>query len=101
MSVIAWIVLGLIAGFIGSKIVNRTGEGVLLDIVLGVVGAVVGGFLFQRFGMSGVSGVNLYSILVAVVGAVVVLILYHAIIRRRSLDAGAWRRRRIQEFRRP
>ncbi len=83
MSVIAWIVLGLIAGFIGSKIVNKTGEGVLLDIVLGVVGAVVGGFLFQRFGMAGVSGVNLYSILVAVVGAVVVLILYHAIIRRR------------------
>ena len=83
MSVIAWIVLGLIAGFIGSKIVNKTGEGVLLDIVLGVVGAVVGGFLFQRFGMAGVSGVNLYSILVAVVGAVVVLVLYHALFRRR------------------
>jgi uncharacterized membrane protein YeaQ/YmgE (transglycosylase-associated protein family) len=83
MSVIAWIVLGLIAGFIGSKIVNKTGEGVLLDIVLGVVGAVVGGFLFQKFGMAGVSGVNLYSILVAVVGAVVVLVLYHALVRRR------------------
>ena len=83
MSVIAWIVLGLIAGFLGSKIVNKTGEGVLLDIVLGIVGALVGGFLFQRFGMAGVSGVNLYSILVAVVGAVVVLLLYHAIFRRR------------------
>jgi uncharacterized membrane protein YeaQ/YmgE (transglycosylase-associated protein family) len=65
MSVIAWIVLGLIAGFVGSKIVNKTGEGVLLDIVLGIVGALVGGFLFQTFGMAGVSGVNLYSILVA------------------------------------
>ena len=77
MSFLAWIVLGLIAGFIGSKIVNRTGEGVLLDIVLGVVGAVVGGFLFNQFGAAGVSGVNLYSLLVAVVGAVLVLFLYH------------------------
>ena len=83
MSVIAWIVLGLIAGFIGSKIVNKTGEGVLLDIVLGVVGALVGGFLFEKFGMAGVSGVNLYSILVAVVGAVVVLLIYHMLFRRR------------------
>jgi uncharacterized membrane protein YeaQ/YmgE (transglycosylase-associated protein family) len=84
MSVIAWIVLGLIAGFIGSKIVNKSGEGILLDIILGIVGAVVGGYLFQTFGMAGVSGVNLYSILVAVVGAVVVLVLYHAIFRRRA-----------------
>jgi uncharacterized membrane protein YeaQ/YmgE (transglycosylase-associated protein family) len=83
MSIIAWIVLGLIAGFLGSKIVNKTGEGLLLDIVLGIVGALVGGFLFQTFGMAGVSGVNLYSILVAVVGAIVVLVLYHAVFRRR------------------
>jgi uncharacterized membrane protein YeaQ/YmgE (transglycosylase-associated protein family) len=82
MSFIAWIVLGLIAGFIASKVVNKSGEGVLLDIVLGVVGAVVGGYLFQTFGMAGVSGVNLYSILVAVVGAIVVLVIYHAIRRR-------------------
>ena len=81
MSILAWIVLGLIAGFIGSKIVNRTGEGALLDIVLGVVGAVVGGFLFNQFGAAGVSGLNLYSLLVAVVGAVVVLFLYHLVIR--------------------
>jgi uncharacterized membrane protein YeaQ/YmgE (transglycosylase-associated protein family) len=84
MSIIAWIVLGLIAGFIGSKIVNKTGEGLFLDIVLGIVGALVGGFLFQAFGMHGVSGVNLYSILVAVVGAIVVLVLYHALFRRRA-----------------
>jgi uncharacterized membrane protein YeaQ/YmgE (transglycosylase-associated protein family) len=82
MSFIAWIVLGLVAGFIASKIVNKSGEGFLLDIVLGVVGAVVGGYLFQTFGMAGVSGVNLYSILVAVIGAVVVLVIYHAIRRR-------------------
>ena len=84
MSVIAWIVLGLISGFIASKIVNKTGEGVVLDIVLGIVGAVIGGYLFQTFGMSGVTGVNIYSILVAVVGAIVVLFIYHALIHRRT-----------------
>jgi uncharacterized membrane protein YeaQ/YmgE (transglycosylase-associated protein family) len=51
MSYLAWIVLGLIAGFIGSKIVNRTGEGLMLDIVLGIVGAVVGGWLAGFFGL--------------------------------------------------
>jgi uncharacterized membrane protein YeaQ/YmgE (transglycosylase-associated protein family) len=84
MSFIAWIVLGLIAGFIASKLVNKTGEGVLLDVVLGIVGAVAGGWLFNTFGMAGVSGVNLYSILVAVVGAVVVLLIYHALSGRRA-----------------
>ena len=84
MSFIAWIVLGLVAGFIASKIVNKSGEGMLLDIILGVVGAVVGGYLFQTFGMPGVTGVNLYSILVAVVGAIVFLVLYHALFRRRG-----------------
>jgi len=81
MSFLAWIVLGLIAGFIGSKIVNKTGEGVVLDIILGIVGATVGGWLFNMFGARGVSGFNLYSLLVAVVGAVVVLVVYHAIRR--------------------
>jgi uncharacterized membrane protein YeaQ/YmgE (transglycosylase-associated protein family) len=85
MSLLAWIVLGLIAGFIGSKIVNNTGQGLLVDILLGVVGAVVGGFLFNQFGQPGVSGVNLYSLLVAVVGAVVVLWLYHALVGRRRV----------------
>jgi uncharacterized membrane protein YeaQ/YmgE (transglycosylase-associated protein family) len=79
MSILAWIVLGLIAGFIGSKIVNKRGEGMILDLILGIVGAVVGGWLFGFFGVAGVSGLNLYSLLVAVVGAVVVLVLFHAI----------------------
>jgi uncharacterized membrane protein YeaQ/YmgE (transglycosylase-associated protein family) len=83
MSILAWIVLGLLAGFIGSKIVNKSGEGIFLDIILGVVGAVVGGFLFQQFGASGVTGLNLYSLLVAVVGAVIFLVIYHALFRRR------------------
>ena len=82
MSFIAWIVLGLIAGFIASKLVNKTGEGMLMDIVLGIVGAVVGGWLFNAFGMAGVSGLNLYSLLVAVIGAAVFLIVYHALTRR-------------------
>ncbi len=81
MSFLAWIVLGLIAGFLGSKIVNKSGEGLLLDIVLGVIGAVVGGWLFNMFGAPGVSGLNLYSLVVAVVGAVLVLVIYHAIRR--------------------
>ena len=83
MSILAWILLGLMAGFIGSKLVNKTGEGLMLDIVLGIVGAVVGGFLFNIFGASGVTGLNLYSLLVAVLGAVVVLVLYHMVVRRR------------------
>lgn len=85
MSLLAWIALGLVAGFIGSKVVNNTGEGLLLDILLGVVGAVVGGFLFNQFGQPGVSGFDLYSLLVAVVGAVVVLWLYHALVGRRRV----------------
>jgi uncharacterized membrane protein YeaQ/YmgE (transglycosylase-associated protein family) len=89
MSILAWIILGLLAGFIGSKLVNKTGEGVVLDIALGIVGAMVGGFLFTRFGAPGVTGMNIYSLLVAVVGAVLFLIAYHAI-RRRNL---AWYRR--------
>jgi uncharacterized membrane protein YeaQ/YmgE (transglycosylase-associated protein family) len=79
MSIIGWIALGLIAGFIASKIVNKRGEGFVLDVLLGIVGAVVGGWLFAVFGAQGVSGFNLYSMLVAVVGAIVVLAAYHAI----------------------
>ena len=81
MSIVAWIVLGLIAGFIGSKIVNKQGEGVVRDVVLGIVGAVVGGFLFNKLGAAGVTGLNLYSMFVAVVGSVIVLVIYHAVRR--------------------
>jgi uncharacterized membrane protein YeaQ/YmgE (transglycosylase-associated protein family) len=79
MSIIAWLILGLIAGFIGSKIVNHTGQGVLLDIVLGVVGAFVGGFLFSLIGAAPVTGLNIYSLIVAVIGSIVVLCIYYAI----------------------
>lgn len=83
MSFIAWIILGLVSGFIASKLVNKTGEGVLIDVVLGVVGAFVGGWLFTMFGMSGVTGLNVYSMAVAAIGAIVVLVVYHALVRRR------------------
>ena len=79
MGFIAWIILGLISGFIASKIVNKRGEGFFLDIILGIVGAVVGGWLMRFFGMAGVTGLNLYSIIVSIIGAVVVLWIYHAV----------------------
>jgi uncharacterized membrane protein YeaQ/YmgE (transglycosylase-associated protein family) len=81
MSIFAWVILGLVAGFIGSKIVNKRGEGLILDIILGIAGAVVGGWLFRNFGASGVTGLNIYSLAVAVVGAIVVLLVYHAVRR--------------------
>ena len=82
MSLFVWILLGLVAGFIASHLVNHRGEGVVLDVLLGIVGAIIGGWLFHVFGHIGVTGLNLHSILVAVVGAVVLLVTYHAIRRR-------------------
>jgi uncharacterized membrane protein YeaQ/YmgE (transglycosylase-associated protein family) len=83
MGVVSWIILGLIAGFIGSKIVNRQGQGFGLDIALGIVGALVGGFVFDLFGASGVTGLNIYSMIVAIVGSIAVLLIYNAVTGRR------------------
>jgi uncharacterized membrane protein YeaQ/YmgE (transglycosylase-associated protein family) len=85
MSILAWLILGLISGFIASKIVNKSGEGIVLDIILGIVGAIVGGFIFTSLGAAPVTGFNLYSMVVAVIGAIVVLVLYHAIAGRRTI----------------
>jgi uncharacterized membrane protein YeaQ/YmgE (transglycosylase-associated protein family) len=85
MGIIGWIVLGLIAGFIGSKIVNKTGEGAFLDIILGIVGALVGGFLFNMVGAVGVTGFNIWSMFVAVIGSIVVLVIYHMATGRRAI----------------
>ena len=82
MGWIAWIILGLIAGFIASKIVNHSGSGILIDVVIGIVGAIVGGEIGSKLGLGGVSGFNLWSILLAVVGAVIVLLIYNAVTRR-------------------
>jgi uncharacterized membrane protein YeaQ/YmgE (transglycosylase-associated protein family) len=84
MTIIGWIVLGLISGFIASKIVNKSGEGFILDVVLGIVGAVVGGFFFNVIGAVGVTGFNIWSMFVSVIGAVVVLVAYHALAGRRA-----------------
>lgn len=84
MSLIAWLVVGLVAGWLASLIINRRGEGMLLDVLLGVVGAFVGGIVFHFFGHAGVNGINVHSIIVATVGAIIFLLLYHALFRRRS-----------------
>ena len=85
MSIISWIILGLIAGFIASKIVNKQGQGLWLDIALGIVGAIVGGILFSFFGATGITGLNIWSMIVAIVGSVVVLWIYHLISDRRRI----------------
>lgn len=85
MGWIAWIILGLIAGWIASKIVNKEGSGFVLDIVLGIVGAIIGGFIFNAFGGVGVTGFNVWSLLVAVIGAIVLLLIYHALFGRRAI----------------
>jgi uncharacterized membrane protein YeaQ/YmgE (transglycosylase-associated protein family) len=82
MGIIAWLVVGLIAGFIGSKIVNKSGEGLIRDMILGVIGGLVGGAIFSALGSTGVTGIDLWSIFVAIIGSVIVLVIYHALIGR-------------------
>jgi uncharacterized membrane protein YeaQ/YmgE (transglycosylase-associated protein family) len=84
MSIIGWLILGLIAGFVASKIVNAQGQGIVLDIVLGIIGALVGGFIFDAVGKVGVTGFNAWSLLVAIIGSIIVLVLYHALTGRRA-----------------
>jgi uncharacterized membrane protein YeaQ/YmgE (transglycosylase-associated protein family) len=88
MSFIVWILVGFVLGLIASKIVSTTGEGTVVDILLGIVGAVVGGALFRLFGGSGLTGFDLdsvYSAGIAAIGAIIALALYHAFFRRRML----------------
>lgn len=85
MGIVSWIILGLIAGFIGSKIVDKQGQGFWLNIVLGVVGAVVGGFLYEAVGGSSVTGLNIYSMIIAIIGSVVVLLIYNAVTGRQRV----------------
>jgi len=84
MPILAWIVVGILGGFLGSMVVGTRGQGLLGDLFLGIVGAVVGGWLFNEFGHSGVTGINLYSVLVSAAGAILVLVLYHALQGRRA-----------------
>jgi uncharacterized membrane protein YeaQ/YmgE (transglycosylase-associated protein family) len=84
MGILSWIILGLIAGFIASKVVNKTGSGLVMDIVLGVIGAFVGGWVFSYFGHTGVTGLNIPSLIVATIGAIVVMLAYHFLVRQRG-----------------
>ena len=79
VGIIAWIFVGLIGGYLASRIVNKTGEGLLRDILLGILGGFVGGIIVRAFGGHGVTGFNIWSIVVAFIGGVVVLVVYHAI----------------------
>ncbi|HET7334072.1 MAG TPA: GlsB/YeaQ/YmgE family stress response membrane protein [Rhizomicrobium sp.] len=83
MSILGWIIFGLITGFIASKVVQGEGSGCFLNIALGLVGAVVGGALFSALGTHMFFGFNLTSMFVAILGAIIVLFAYHAITGRR------------------
>ncbi len=85
MTILGWIILGSNSGFIASKVVNKQGEGCFINIALGLVGAMVGGFIFTTIGGSSVNGFNLYSMFVAVIGAIVVLFIWHAVTGRQTL----------------
>ena len=81
MSLFAWLLLGLLAGFIASHLVNHRGEGMILDILLGIVGAIIGGWLAHLFGFAGITRVDLHSLIIATVGSIVLLFVYHAVRR--------------------
>ena len=83
LSFVAWIVIGLVTGFIGNKILNKTGHGLGRDCLIGIVGAFVSGFLANLLGTPGGPGLDLYSLVVAAVGAIVFMFVYHALFRRR------------------
>jgi len=85
MSLLGWIFFGLITGFVASRVVARQGQGCILNVVLGIVGACVGGLIFTSIGGLGITGFNLYSMFVAVIGAIVVLVIYHALTGRNGL----------------
>lgn len=86
MGIIAWIILGALAGWIASMIMKTDAEqGAVANIVVGIIGALVGGFLVGMLGGSDVTGLNLYSLLVAVLGAVVTLFVYKAVTGRRTV----------------
>ena len=85
MSIVGWIIFGAVTGWLGSLLVNKQGEGCILNIALGLVGALVGGFLFSAIGGSSVTGFNLYSMFVAIMGAVIVLVVWHAVTGNRTL----------------
>ena len=84
MGIVAWLILGFFAGLVASVMVNKQGGGMVIDVVLGVIGAVVGGIIASLIGIKGITGLNFYSLLIAVGGAILVLVLYYAAKSRRN-----------------
>ena len=78
MSIIAWIIVGIISGWIAEKIMGRN-DSFLMNLVIGVVGALIGGFILGLFDAEGATGFNIWSIFVAVLGAVVLLAIVNAV----------------------
>jgi uncharacterized membrane protein YeaQ/YmgE (transglycosylase-associated protein family) len=77
LNIVLWIILGGLAGWIASLVMGRDAQmGLLANIIVGIIGAVIGGFLMNQFGEAGVTGFNIYSLLVAIGGAIVLLFLY-------------------------
>ena len=85
MSIIAWLFVGVISGFLARKLVGKTGAHLTTDITLGVTGAIVGGFLFTFFGYMAPEGIDLYNVTASAAGAIAVLLVYHAVVRRRTI----------------
>jgi uncharacterized membrane protein YeaQ/YmgE (transglycosylase-associated protein family) len=85
MSILGWLIFGAITGWLASLIVNRRGEGCVVNVVLGLVGSLVGGAIFRAISNFDVFRFNLTSMFVAILGAVVTLFLWHAITGRRTL----------------
>ncbi len=82
MNILLWIVFGALVGWIASIIMGRNAQmGALANIIVGVLGALIGGFIFQAFGAAGVTGFNLYSLIVALLGAIVLLFIVGAVRR--------------------
>lgn len=86
MSFVAWIMIGLVVGLMGSKIINRASHSLARDVLLSIFGAIVGGFLSNLLGEQDTAGLDLYSLVVAAVGAAVFLIAYYGLFRRKFLS---------------
>ena len=84
MSFLGWVFFGLITGFIASRIVNKRGQGCMVNIALGLVGAIVGGLIFRQLTKFDMFRFNLVSMVVAIIGAILVLLVYHAVAGRKG-----------------
>jgi uncharacterized membrane protein YeaQ/YmgE (transglycosylase-associated protein family) len=87
MTLLLWIAFGLVSGFVANKTINKSGRGLVLDLALGIAGALAGGWFFNTFGMAAGSGLNADSFIVAIGGAIVFLTSYHLLVRSENYQA--------------